>query len=165
MTAAQGQPRARVWRPGSPLVPGLGPLESALMLVLWRSSSPLKVAEVAERLDYSRPLAYSSVAAVLINLCGKGLVRRCRDHNCWRYRAARSPHAYLNELIQHMCTLISAAQAPNSTDDPDIVNPAPAQSPHPAATPPETCGTLSDTAGLVDFVDAAAMLHSSLDQT
>ncbi|MDR0358612.1 MAG: BlaI/MecI/CopY family transcriptional regulator [bacterium] len=101
------------WRPGSLLVPGLGPLESALMLVLWRASSPLKVAEVAERLDYPRPLAYSSVAAVLVNLCGKDMARRARDHNCWRYSAARSPHTYLNDLTRHMSTLISAIQVPD----------------------------------------------------
>ena len=113
-----GQPRVAAPHPGSLLVPGLGPLESALMLTLWRASRPLKVTEVAERLDYPRPLTYSSVAAVLVNLCGKGIARRSRDRNCWRYSAARSPHAYLDDLIQHMSTVISATLDPSRIEDP-----------------------------------------------
>lgn len=119
-----GQSCVTASRPGSMLVPELGPLESALMLALWRASRPLKVAEVAERLEYPRPLAYSSIAAVLVNLCGKGMARRRRDHNCWRYSAARSPHAYLNDLIQHMRTLIAAVQEPSCIDGSDASRPA-----------------------------------------
>jgi predicted transcriptional regulator len=105
-----GQPHVAAPHPASLLVPGLGPLESALMLTLWRASRPLKVAEVAERLDYPRPLAYSSVATVLVNLCAKGMAGRSQDYNCWRYSAAGSPHDYLNDLIQHMSTLIAATE-------------------------------------------------------
>lgn len=92
-------------------VPGLGPLESAIMLALWDAAEPLKVAEVAQCMDYQRDLAYTTVMTVLTILCSKGLAWRSRDRYAWRYAPALSRDGYLTEQVQ---ALIVFARDPES---------------------------------------------------
>lgn len=92
-------------------VPGLGPLEGAIMITLWDADGPLKVAQVARRLEYERELAYSTVMTVLIILCSKDLVRRRRDGYAWQYTAAFSRDDYLTQQVR---ALVAIARDPGS---------------------------------------------------
>jgi predicted transcriptional regulator len=69
---------------------GLGDLEEAVMVVLWRTDRPARVRDVLEQLDPDRPLAYTTVMTVLDNLHRKGWVRRNREGRAYHYRPALS---------------------------------------------------------------------------
>ena len=62
-----------------------GQLESAIMDVLWSQDRPYLVREVRERLDYSRPVAYTTVMTVMTILHGKGVLQREKYGRAWRY--------------------------------------------------------------------------------
>ena len=62
-----------------------GQLESAIMDVLWSQERPCLVREVREQLDYSRPVAYTTVMTVMTILHGKGVLRREKHGRAWRY--------------------------------------------------------------------------------
>lgn len=62
-----------------------GQLETAIMDVLWSQDRPFFVREVRERLDYSRPVAYTTVMTVMTILHGKGVLRREKRGRAWRY--------------------------------------------------------------------------------
>jgi predicted transcriptional regulator len=62
-----------------------GQLESAIMDVLWAHDRPLPVREVRERLNYPRPVAYTTVMTVLTILHSKGVLRREKHGRAWRY--------------------------------------------------------------------------------
>jgi len=59
----------------------LGPLEAAVMAVLWHSGTPLPVREVAAELNAGRdaPLAYTTVLTVMSRLAGQGILARSRS--------------------------------------------------------------------------------------
>lgn len=100
--------------PGHPLgppMPGMGPLESAIMLALWDTAEPLKVSEVAGRLAYSRDLAYTTVMTVLTILCRKDLARRDRHGQAWRYAPAISRDDYLTQRVRDLITLARDPEA------------------------------------------------------
>jgi predicted transcriptional regulator len=63
-----------------------GELEMAIMNVMWDSGRPYVVREVRERLDYGRPLAYTTVMTVLNILCRKEVLQRSKHGRAWRYR-------------------------------------------------------------------------------
>ncbi len=62
-----------------------GQLESAIMDVIWSQDRPYLVREVRERLDYGRPVAYTTVMTVMTILHGKGVLRREKHGRAWRY--------------------------------------------------------------------------------
>jgi predicted transcriptional regulator len=62
-----------------------GQLESAIMDVIWSQDRPLPVREVRERLNYARPVAYTTVMTVMTILHGKGVLRREKHGRAWRY--------------------------------------------------------------------------------
>jgi predicted transcriptional regulator len=62
-----------------------GQLESAIMDVIWSQDRPYLVREVRERLDYDRPVAYTTVMTVMTILHGKGVLRREKHGRAWRY--------------------------------------------------------------------------------
>ncbi len=99
-----GQPEGR------PL-PGLGPLESAIMLTLWDTPEPLKVTEVTARLEYKRDLAYTTVMTVLTILCRKDLARRHLNGRAWRYAPALSRDDYLTQRVRDLVTLARDPEA------------------------------------------------------
>jgi len=62
-----------------------GQLESAIMEVIWSQDRPYLVREVRERLNYGRPVAYTTVMTVMTILHGKGVLRREKHGRAWRY--------------------------------------------------------------------------------
>jgi predicted transcriptional regulator len=88
----------------SPL--GLGPLETAIMQVMWEAGGTwLMVRDIRDRMDYP-PVAYTTVAKVTSILHDKDLlIRRLDDRPgkpgpaAWWYRAARPMSAHIGELI------------------------------------------------------------------
>lgn len=100
----------------SPL--GLGPLETAIMQVLWGADGSLIIREIRDRMDYP-PVAYTTVATVTNILCGKGLLRRHLADRAghpgppaWRYRAARPASEHIGKLI---ATLLDHSPSPAET--------------------------------------------------
>ena len=87
----------------SPL--GLGPLETAVMRVMWETDQWLMVRDIRDRMDYA-PVGYTTVAKVTSILCEKNLlIRRLGDRtgkpgpSAWWYRAARPMTEHIGELI------------------------------------------------------------------
>ena len=87
----------------SPL--GLGPLETAIMQVMWAADDWLMVRDIRDRMDYA-PVAYMTVSKVTSVLCEKDLLIRRRDTRAgkpgpaaWWYRAARPMNEHIGELI------------------------------------------------------------------
>lgn len=74
---------------------GLGPLEAAVMGVLWRAESALRVREVLAELNRDREsaLAYTTVMTVLSRLAERGVVRRERAGRGYAYLAVASSTA------------------------------------------------------------------------
>ena len=71
----------RRWRP----VREFGELEMAIMNVMWASDGPYVVREVRERMDYDRPVAYTTVMTVMNILYRKGVLHRDKAGRAWRY--------------------------------------------------------------------------------
>jgi predicted transcriptional regulator len=91
---------------------GLGPLETAIMDVLWRAGQPMRVREVLDLLTTERTLAYTTVMTVLDNLHRKAWVVRDLDGRAYQYRPARSRE---EAAVLAMRELIAA------TGDPEAV--------------------------------------------
>ena len=69
----------------------LGELEQLIMLVLWRSRTPLLVRDVQEALKgRDRDLAYTTVMTVMDRLAKKGALDRELDGRAWRYRPRKT---------------------------------------------------------------------------
>jgi len=90
----------------SPL--GLGPLETAVMRVMWEADRWLMVRDIRDRMTYA-PVAYTTVAQVASILCEKGLlIRRLGDRagkpgpSAWWYRAARPVSEHIGVLIARL---------------------------------------------------------------
>jgi predicted transcriptional regulator len=67
-----------------------GQLEGAIMDVIWSGNRPYSVREVRERMEYDRPVAYTTVMTVMGILHGKGVLRREKHGRAWRYWPAES---------------------------------------------------------------------------
>lgn len=89
----------------------LGPLESAVMDLLWQADAPLSVRQVVDELADRRP-AYTTVATVLDNLHRKDCVARERVGRAWFYR----PRVRASELaaLQMRDALVSST-SPRAT--------------------------------------------------
>ena len=90
----------------SPL--GLGPLEAAIMQVMWEADDWLMVRDIRDRMDYA-PVAYTTVSKITSILCGKDLLIRRLDDRAgkpgpaaWWYRAARPMNEHIGELIARL---------------------------------------------------------------
>jgi predicted transcriptional regulator len=62
-----------------------GDLEMAIMNVMWRAGRPYVVREVLGRMDYGRPVAYTTVMTVMNILYRKGVLHRDKEGRAWRY--------------------------------------------------------------------------------
>jgi predicted transcriptional regulator len=62
-----------------------GELEAAIMDVMWAAEGPCIVREVRERLDYGRPVAYTTVMTVMNILHRKGVLQRTKRGRAWQY--------------------------------------------------------------------------------
>jgi predicted transcriptional regulator len=67
-----------------------GQLEGAIMDVIWAGTRPYSVREVRERMEYGRPVAYTTVMTVMGILHGKGVLQREKHGRAWRYWPAES---------------------------------------------------------------------------
>ena len=73
-------------KPSGEKLPGLGPLESAVMCVIWKRQSAT-VREIHGDLLGSRAVAYTTVMTTMDRLYQKELLSRLRDGNAYRYSA------------------------------------------------------------------------------
>ena len=90
------------------IVPGLGPLESAIMTAVWDAGQPLTVGAVCDRLNYRTggggDPAYTTVMTVMNILWRKGLLSRAKhaggsDTRPWWYQARVTRESYLAAVI------------------------------------------------------------------
>ena len=100
MTAPPATPARHQQPRRSPL--GLGPLETAIMSVLWRTDKWVTVPEIQQRIDYP-PSAYRAIGSVLRGLEDKGLLHsrlgKPGDGPPWQYRAANPAHVHIGNVI------------------------------------------------------------------
>ena len=71
-----------------------------MLAVLWASDGPLTPNEVQERLG--RPLAYTTVATILIRLAEKGMVDRARAGRGYCYRPVVEEVDHVTEQIRRV---------------------------------------------------------------
>lgn len=102
----------------SPL--GLGPLETAIMQVVWEADSWLMIRDIRDRMDYG-PVVYTTVAKITSILHEKNLLIRRRDDrpgkpgpSAWWYRSARSMPEQIGELV---AKLLDYSPDPEATLD------------------------------------------------
>ena len=67
-----------------------GGLERAIMDVMWAADRPYVVREVRERMQYARPVAYTTVMTVMDILHRKGVLCREKQGRAWRYWPAEA---------------------------------------------------------------------------
>jgi predicted transcriptional regulator len=104
--------RATAAAPGegvSVTVPGLGPLESAIMTTVWNAGRPLTVGDARDGLDYRTSggdvPAYTTVMTVLAILWRKGLLARAKNlreghPRAWWYEARITREDHLAAVIR-----------------------------------------------------------------
>lgn len=80
------------------MIAGLGPLEAAVMEVLWSAPEPLPVRGVMEGLT-DHQVAYTTTSTVLENLRRKEWVDRERVGRLWFYRPLRDRSTHAAELM------------------------------------------------------------------
>jgi predicted transcriptional regulator len=76
-----------------------GDLEAAIMDVMWAAGGPLRVREVADELNRSRPLAFNTVQTVMEILFRKGWLDRQKSGRAYRYVSVRSREDYVAGLM------------------------------------------------------------------
>jgi predicted transcriptional regulator len=78
-----------------------GALERAIMNLLWAASGPLRARELLTKLNEGadRPLAYNTVQTVAERLTRKGLLRRIRDGQAFKYTPTRSREEHTAALV------------------------------------------------------------------
>jgi predicted transcriptional regulator len=77
-----------------------GQLEGAIMDVIWSGNRPYSVREVRERMEYDRPVAYTTVMTVMDNLRKKGWLRRQAEGRAYRYAPLVSAEEYSAGLMR-----------------------------------------------------------------
>lgn len=89
----------------------LGPLESAVMSLLWDSDEALSARQVLDSL-HDRDLAYTTVATVLDNLHRKDWLDRERVGRVWFYRPQVQSSEHAASLMREALT---ASNSPHAT--------------------------------------------------
>jgi predicted transcriptional regulator len=77
-----------------------GELEADVLAVLWASEVPLTPKQVQKKLD--RPLAYTTVATILVRLGEKGMVERTRTPRGYTYRAVIEEGEHITEEFRRL---------------------------------------------------------------
>lgn len=77
----------------------LGPLESKVMEVMWRSGEAT-VRQVMDVLEPPRGVAYTTVMTIMSNLVRKGLLRSTSTGKAYLYSVALSREAFLEHKAQ-----------------------------------------------------------------
>jgi predicted transcriptional regulator/O-methyltransferase involved in polyketide biosynthesis len=91
-------------------VPGLSPLESAVMGLLWDEPGGLPTREISSRLSVPAQARTTALGA-LRTLYGKGLVSRDRHGRWWHYRAAGNRDQHLAALVRDTLSAAPDRQA------------------------------------------------------
>lgn len=89
----------------------LGPLESAVMSLLWDADGALSVRQALDNLP-DRDLAYTTVATVLDNLHRKEWVERERLGRVWFYRPSVQSSDHAASLMHEA---LAASNSPRAT--------------------------------------------------
>jgi excisionase family DNA binding protein len=132
-------------------VPGLGPLESAIMNAIWDTGQPLTVRAARDRLDYRTSdgdgddPAYSTIMTVMVILCRKGMLARTvheqdGKRRAWWYEACVTREDHLAAVIREVLNRAPDPGAVLRRAFPALVLPAgaPPSAAPPAASAPET---------------------------
>lgn len=84
----------------------MGPLERAIMAVLWDAERPMLVRDLQERLNATadKPLAYTTVQTVADRLARKGFVRRSPAGKAIVYEATRSRAEHVAQIMLEALT-------------------------------------------------------------
>lgn len=72
------------------------------MVAVWSQARPVSVRTVRERMVYSQRVAHTTVATVMGNLHGKGLLRREKHHGVWVYWPTRQREDYDARVMAQM---------------------------------------------------------------
>ena len=84
----------------------LGPLERAVMDVMWTRESEMTVRDVLET-RAAKGLAYTTVMTILDRLWKKGYLARSRRGRAFAYRARVDREAYLESLMEEVFSTAS----------------------------------------------------------
>lgn len=84
-----------------------GELEAAIMDVVWAADDPLRVREVAGRLDRDPPPAFNTVQTVMENLYRKGWLSRQKNGHAHWYTPVRSREDYVAGLLAEALAVAS----------------------------------------------------------
>jgi predicted transcriptional regulator len=76
-----------------------GELEAAVMQVVWSHDEPVTVRAIAEQLNETRPLAYTTVSTIVERLRAKGVLTRVWVGRSFQYAAVRSADAHTAQLL------------------------------------------------------------------
>lgn len=79
-----------------------GSLESAVLECLWRRGEPSTVRDVAQELNVTRPLAYTTVMTVMDRLHRKGVLRREKAGHIWHYSTVHTPGEHAAAVIREV---------------------------------------------------------------
>ena len=77
----------------------LGPLEAAVMGILWQTGEAMTAVELEKQLAPSHPVTYSTVMTILERLREKGRLERTKEGRSFRYRAVVDAEEYLSVLL------------------------------------------------------------------
>lgn len=80
----------------------LGELETEVMEVIWQSSNPVSVRDVAETLQEKRKIAYTTVMTIMGRLVEKGLLKRKSLGRSYLYQPAYSKDKFLTRISRQI---------------------------------------------------------------
>jgi predicted transcriptional regulator len=96
----------RLNRPGQGTI--LGPLEDAVMQIVWSVGHPVPVSEVHQVLRArKKDLAYSTVKAILTNLASKGYLKKRSEGKSNYFSAAISQEAFKEKVVRDLLGSLS----------------------------------------------------------
>ncbi|MDI3316311.1 MAG: BlaI/MecI/CopY family transcriptional regulator [Bacillota bacterium] len=93
-------------------MPGVGPLERAVLDRLWDADRPLSIREVLEALGPDHPVTFNTVMTVMNRLVEKGLLRRSGKRRRYLYQPALSRREYLGRSSYQQMESLLAEMGP-----------------------------------------------------
>ena len=76
-----------------------GELEAVVMQVVWSHGEPVTVRAIADELNETRPLAYTTIGTITERLRAKGALDRVLVGRSFQYTAVQSAEAYTAQLL------------------------------------------------------------------
>lgn len=85
-----------------------GPVEDEIMQIVWSSTTPLAVSQVHRALKrQKKDLAYSTVKAILTNLCTKGYLAKSPEGRANVFSAVITREAFQDRMINDVVNALS----------------------------------------------------------